>query len=196
VTSTPTVIIQPTPTIPGALPFKDISGHWAIKDILSLYDKGIIEGYPDKTIRPNSDISRAEATVMIIKALGIKPEQNIKSGFIDDKDIPEWAKGYIIAAKKNNVIYGFDDKRFKPFEKCTREQLTAIIIRAFKFESNDNKKLKFKDEKNIGKWAVYAIKTANSLGLIKGYEDNTFRPKAPIKRAEVMALINRCLNKR
>lgn len=42
-----------------------------------------------------------------------------------------------------------------------------------------------------GTWAEASIKQGLEKGLIKGYEDGTFRPDAPITRAELAALFNR-----
>lgn len=48
---------------------KDIIGHWAEKDIMQLINKGIIKGYEDGTIRPNSSITRAEVFALVARAL-------------------------------------------------------------------------------------------------------------------------------
>ncbi|WP_010248686.1 S-layer homology domain-containing protein [Acetivibrio cellulolyticus] len=197
-TSTPTVTPVPTntikPTHHGRHPFKDIDGHWAKEDIINLYWKGILAGYEDNSIRPDCEINRAEVVVMILKALGIKPADKVQSGFRDDKNIPEWAKGYITAAKDMNIIKGFDDGRFKPLEKCTREQIAAISIKAFEFKVSGDNKADFADVKDIGEWYLDYVGTASSLGVITGYTDKTFKPKSFTKRAEAIVIINRCLN--
>lgn len=57
------------------LPFTDIddndtSINWAIPNINTAYDKGIINGYEDKTFRPNANVSYEEAVKMIVCTLG------------------------------------------------------------------------------------------------------------------------------
>ncbi|MDR9786763.1 MAG: S-layer homology domain-containing protein [Peptococcaceae bacterium MAG4] len=43
-------------------------------------------------------------------------------------------------------------------------------------------------------WAKEQIKTWEEKGLVKGYEDGTFRPDNNVSRAEFMALVNRAFN--
>ena len=60
-------------------------------------------------------------------------------------------------------------------------------------------KIDIKEEKTMGKfkdvpdthWAYKAIEELSEKGIINGYEDGTFKPDAPITRAEVAAIISR-----
>jgi len=73
---------------------KDIYGKEAIELLASL---GVIDGYPDGTFRPNSEITRAEVVVMFNRLLG----ENIGSGLgtYDFTDIKgTWAEAEIIRA--------------------------------------------------------------------------------------------------
>lgn len=47
----------------------DIKGHWAEKDIMYLYEKGIITGYEDKSFKPDKAITKAEVASMIAKII-------------------------------------------------------------------------------------------------------------------------------
>jgi len=62
-------------------PFTDLEEtHWAYKEILALAKSGLVEGYPDKTYKPQENITRAEAMTVINKLLGRKPlESYVKS---------------------------------------------------------------------------------------------------------------------
>ena len=59
--------------------------------------------------------------------------------------------------------------------------------------------IEYKGEKDMAKfkdvpethWAYKAIEEMAELGLIKGYEDGTFKPDEPITRAEVATIISR-----
>ena len=45
--------------------FSDISQHWASQCIVALAKRGVIQGYPNGTFRPEATVSRAEfATLM------------------------------------------------------------------------------------------------------------------------------------
>ncbi len=62
-------------------PFTDFDeSHWAYDEILALTNIGLIEGYPDKTYKPENNITRAEVMTVINKLLGRKPlESYVKS---------------------------------------------------------------------------------------------------------------------
>ena len=62
-------------------PFTDLSEtHWAYDEILALSNSGLVEGYPDKTYKPENNITRAEVMTVINKLLGRKPlESYVKS---------------------------------------------------------------------------------------------------------------------
>lgn len=62
-------------------PFTDLEEtHWAYNEILALTNSGLIEGYPDKTYKPENNITRAEVMTVINKLLGRKPlESYVKS---------------------------------------------------------------------------------------------------------------------
>lgn len=47
------------------LPFSDVSGHWAEKNIRNLYFSGIMNGYPDGTFKPDAPITRAELAKVV-----------------------------------------------------------------------------------------------------------------------------------
>lgn len=49
--------------------FKDIQGHWAEKHIEKLKNAGIVNGHADGTFRPDEQITRAEAAVMMANIL-------------------------------------------------------------------------------------------------------------------------------
>ena len=51
----------------GEAPFVDVGGHWAERAIGSEYQAKRITGYPEGLFRPNADITRAEAAVILNK---------------------------------------------------------------------------------------------------------------------------------
>lgn len=54
--------------------FTDLSSdHWAYDEIMSLLSKGLIQGYEDRTFKPEKDITRAEVITVVNKILGRKP---------------------------------------------------------------------------------------------------------------------------
>lgn len=48
--------------------FSDIDNHWANKDILEAVDRGIVNGFPDGTFRPDDIVTGDQLIVMLFKA--------------------------------------------------------------------------------------------------------------------------------
>lgn len=80
----------------GKTVLTDISGHWAEKYVNAFTAAGYVQGFPDSTFRPESEISRAQAVVIInriIGSLGL-------SGDAEFSDLPttHWAYKEIMSA--------------------------------------------------------------------------------------------------
>ena len=80
-------------------PFSDLEeSHWAYDEILALNESGLVEGYEDKTFKPENNITRAEVMTVMNKILGRKPlESYVKSlGFNPYNDLKEEKWYYVI----------------------------------------------------------------------------------------------------
>lgn len=165
--------------------------HWAHDCIKTLLDKEIIQGYPDGTIKPDNYITRAEAAVLVSKALELEEENNLFTGYIDFQ--PRWAKGYIISTTKEGIFKGYPGRLFRPHKYISREEMTAILIRGFKKKVEDSASIQFEDDEEISDWAKEYINSAVKNKIIEGYPDKTFRPQDNITRAESFTIICKLL---
>lgn len=168
----------------------DIAGHWAHDCIVTLLKHGIIKGYPDNTIRPNRPITRAEAAVLIGRALKLEEQNKGFSGYIDY--IPGWAKGYIIAVSEKEIFKGYPLKRFKANKNISRQEMVTVLIRGFEKQLTDEE-LTFTDKDEIGEWALEFVKAGVHHELLAGYPDGSFKPKDDITRAEAFTMICKLL---
>ncbi len=191
-TPTPDTVVEQKETIPAAV-YSDISNHWAKDFINDLISKNILSGYQDGTIKPDKNISRAELTTIVAKAMGLKPAKNPVLDFADKASISSWAAGYIAVAKEESIVLGYKDNTFGPNKNCTRQEAVTIIMNAFKLGESSNT-LKFKDEKEISSWAYKSVAKLTESKIIDGYPDNTFKPGENITRAEVFSVLSKCLN--
>ena len=169
---------------------KDIKGHWAEKPIRHLVSKGVVNGYPDGTFKPNQTVTRAEFVAMVIKALNVKEAGDVQT-FTDIKD--HWAKNVIEQAATNGIVNGLSKERFGPNEQINREQMAAIIVKAGKLEIVNNK-TNFLDYNNISSWAEGSVNTAAHYGIVNGLPNQTFNPKGKATRAEAATVIMNLLN--
>ncbi len=101
---------------------------WAASTVHIAVDKGLLSGYPDHSLRPLHNVSRAEMATMIGRAMkwGNSPGNTT---FRDDADIPHWAKGYIQEVVARGLLNGRGNNRFSPLESATRAEATVLLLR-------------------------------------------------------------------
>ena len=174
---------------PGDSGFTDISGHWAEKDINELAKLGIIDGYGDKTYRPELGTTRAEFAKIVVTCLGLEPNEN---GIVYDDTKSHWAKGYIATATELGIVNGIGDNLFDPDTVITREQMAAIIYR-MAGSPEDVKASAFADGSSVSEYAKSAVDYVSQNGIMIGFEDNTYRPKEHTNRAQVATVILRLI---
>ena len=114
--------------------------------------------------------------------------------FIDVDDSISTYKDAISYLSEKEVISGYPDGSFKPKNPITRAEVIKIIVTSFNIEFKDgsNKSFAFDDIK--GKWFEDHVKIGASNGIIKGYEDGTFRPDNNVTYGELCAMVCRLLN--
>ena len=140
-------------------------------------------GYTDGTFRPDANITRSEAAAMIARLKGYDLSDKTAPKFSDTK--VGWFKAAINAVFKNGLMKGYQDGSFRPNEKITRAEFAQMIKN---IDQANGAVASFKDVK--GHWAEAAINQAYGNGRIKGYPDGTFKPDAPISRAEAVTIAN------
>ncbi|WP_338554626.1 S-layer homology domain-containing protein [Paenibacillus sp. KS-LC4] len=64
---------------------------------------------------------------MIASALKL-PTESGATGFVDDKEIPEWARGAIVAIKNLGIIQGMGNNRFHSAGNATRAETVTVLI--------------------------------------------------------------------
>jgi len=152
-----------------------------------------VVGYPDGTVRPEANITRAEATVIFFRLLKEEVrEQYLSSsnGFTDVSD-DAWFNTAVSTMANLGIIKGRTSDTFDPDSYITRAEFAAICAR---FDDSEYETVHiFTDIE--GHWAEEDINEAAAHGWIGGYGDGTFRPDQYITRGEAMSLINRVLNR-
>ena len=107
------------------------------------------------------------------------------------KDIAGHKYGAEIAeAVALGLVFGYPDGTFRPDGNVTRAEFASMIVRGLP-PAEEGAPLAFKDKDRIGAWAANAVRQAVKLGIVRGYEDGTFRPDANITRAEMISMVIR-----
>ncbi|UVI33223.1 S-layer homology domain-containing protein [Paenibacillus spongiae] len=185
-------ILQPV-SAGSASPFNDISGSFAKKEIIRLYEKNIITGTTATTFSPTKPISRAEFVTILNRLLGLQYVNSSLSSFTDVSK-NAWYYGWIQAAVQLGLAEGISASKFAPEKQVTRQEAAVLIIRAMKQSAADNTHAAdFVDTSLIAAWAEPSVASAQRLGLVKGDDNGRFHPKAPITRQETAVMIDRVL---
>ncbi len=102
-----------------------------------------------------------------------------------------WAVQPIETFLRRNYINGYSDKTFRPNQSITRAEFVKILDNVYNWGGNPpHVGGNFADSSVFGVFTD-SISKAVSRKLIKGYEDNTFRPHIPITYQEVEWLMQR-----
>jgi arabinogalactan endo-1,4-beta-galactosidase len=101
---------------------------WAKNSIVQSVEAGIVSGYEDGSFRPFANIKRMEMAVMIAKAYGMGMAIGDTTGFSDDSEIPDWAKGAVIVIKQLGIVEGRGNNKFVPNETATRAEAATMIM--------------------------------------------------------------------
>ena len=172
------LIVLPGVTVKKAAPKLNTADHFAY-----------VQGYPDGTVKPAGNITRAETAAILFRLMddaSRKTYYSTKSGFRDVAS-GSWYNTYVATLNNAGVITDSSNGYFRPNEAITRAELAAMLA---KFSETTGAANYFNDV-SAKYWAANAIAICAKLGWITGYPDGTFRPDRNVTRAELMAMINR-----
>lgn len=92
-----------------------------------------------------------------------------------------------------NYVIGYTDGTIRPGNNISRAEVATIFFRLLTDEAREqyNKTTTSYSDIKDGAWCCRAVATLTNAGVINGYTDGTFRPNAPITRAELATIIAR-----
>ena len=156
------------------------------------YTKPYASGYEDDTFRPENKITRAELAAMIARlSYGDDLPDGAYVSSFPDIEADAWFNKYVGYLEDKNVLNGYEDGTFRPYDTVTRGEISTVIARAQRYELIPYSGI-FADVTDSD-WAKDYIQTLASQGIISGYEDGTFGPYSPLSRAEAVTIINNVL---
>ncbi|MGG4217830.1 S-layer homology domain-containing protein [Paenibacillus jamilae] len=178
--------------------FKDVEGHWAKDAINDMGSRMVINGVNKEEFNPNADITRSEFAAIIVRGLGLKPEEGQNS--FADVGSEDWYNAYVQTAYSNGLIQGFEDGKFRPNDHITREQAMVIMAKAMNItglqaDTSSSSLNNFKDRSLVSGWAEQNVVQCMGAGLVSGRTSTEIAPKANVSRAEVAKLVQALLSK-
>jgi hypothetical protein len=171
----------------------DIKGHWAESQLNSWIEKGFIEGYADGSFKPNHSITRAEFVALVNHSFHFTEKTDVS---FTDVNSSHWAIEEVARAVKAGYIQGYSDGSFGANKVVSRQEVAVMIGRLLKMESmaDDQGLIGFKDKDTFAEWSKASIRAVTAKKIMQGYAaDQTFRPQAPITRAEAVVTLDHAL---
>ena len=100
----------------------------------------------------------------------------------------KWYQNIVNEMASREIINGKSSTSFDGDGDITRAEFAAILIRSLGLPADGTSSF---SDVSTDAWYYGSVGTAVQYGLIKGYEDGTFRPTANITRQEAMAMMER-----
>ena len=175
--------------LPVAAASPDLTeNHPFYDEITYLMEKGVIEGYPDGTIRPDAEVTRAEAAVMIGRLKGLDGTKQTTP--FSDVPAKYYASGYVAEAAKAGYFKGYEDGTFRPSAPIIRGDMALVVERVFGLVFTIDQSFTDVPANAYYAEAIGKILVAN---ITNGYPDNTFRPQQEVTRGQFAAFLARAL---
>ncbi|MBP3447610.1 MAG: substrate-binding domain-containing protein [Clostridia bacterium] len=165
--------------VPDKIPFTDnTASDYEFYVMENLSRVGVILGNEKGEALPYANVTRAEATAMIMRFLGLSPIVNSEMLF-SDVSREDWFYGNVGALYEAGIVKGDSEITFSPHRNVTREEITVMVVRALQYA---DLRCPFRTEENISDmdsvsdWAKDAYEYIG-VNYVSDYEgENADRP--------------------
>lgn len=173
-------------------PFSDLPASNRNKNaILYLYKEGIINGYPDKTFKPENTVNRAELLKILVEGQGISPSiDNYKNCFPDVKT--DWYAPYVCYAKSFGWVEGYPDGTFKPAQTVNKVEALKMLLNSQRVNIAETVVSESFNDVKKGDWFAQYVYKAKSLGILEEI-GSLFYPADGMKRGGICENLFRLL---
>ncbi|MCY9514237.1 S-layer homology domain-containing protein [Paenibacillus apiarius] len=96
-----------------------------------------------------------------------------------------WAESTIAQLVADHTVSGYEDSTFRPNRRVTRAEFAQMIVGAYKLKPRAGRV--YPD--TAKHWAKDAIATAQSYGIVQGYDENTYGPNDWITREQMAVML-------
>lgn len=171
--------------------YSDFPQNWS-KDAMEFAVKNnFITGVSEDKIAPKAALTRAQLAAILSRVMKTGAGDVSVLDNFTDADKNAWYASAMAKAVELNILYGDGDSIY-PDRPVTRQELFAILVRAFAVTGGDESTLaSYNDAGSISSWAKAAISAMIAQGYASGYEDKTLRPTQQVTREEFAQLLYR-----
>ncbi len=175
--------------------FTDMLDYWwAMDSVNSLASQGIIRGVSETEFDPDSYITRADNTVLLLRILG--KTATFEKNF-DDVYPGTYYYQEIGVARALGITEGDGNNLFDPDNKIKRQDMATLAYRVLQKEGvltaipNTGVLNQFLDKDSIDFYARDAVAACVGAGLMSGYGDGWVNPQGNATRIEVALFMDR-----
>lgn len=189
----------------SSLNFSDLPlTHWATDNIARIANLGYFSGYEDGTFKPDKEITHEEFTKIIVDVAGltvIPVSADYKQGSDKTNRWASWAQPYLNAALDAGIITQNDTDIMQVNKPITRGEMAKLIGRLRVYIKNDDDENVELNDK-ISDWDTIPdeykqyVAKAYKAGILKGYDNGSFKPNGKLTRAEASTVIIKLIDEK
>jgi len=165
----------------------DMDNHWATDLVTKWVDNGVINGYPDGSMKPDNKITKAE----MAKVLGNLLKDYVQADDNNLSDVPDdsW---YVTEANfmVTNGIMETENDVFDGSHYMTRIETLMVLSKFFDFTIEVDGNAAFPDLENLTDEEKGLVEYFKSNGYVNGYPDGTFKAGETVTRAQFIKIID------
>lgn len=114
----------------SAIYFPDVSQtFWGYGEIQKAYAAGYMKGDANGTFRPNANVTRQEAAIVLANIKGLSFSGSAPY-YSDSNSISSWARGSVNAVSAAGYMSGYPNGTFAPRDSLTRAQAVTMLNKA------------------------------------------------------------------
>ncbi|MFC6547444.1 X2-like carbohydrate binding domain-containing protein [Cohnella cellulosilytica] len=192
----------------NAVSFADVQEkHWAKSDVELAAAKGLVEGVGEGRYDPGKAVTRAEFTVMLVRALGrggasANDGATSAGGNAPYRDIGAgaWYADAVAKAKALGLLDFAKGGSFKPNQALTREEMASMLAAVVALDkrptateevnANDNS---YKDMEIVNPAYQEDVRLMIRLQIMTGVSADSFDPQGQVTRAQAATVFIRTL---
>lgn len=170
--------------------YSDMPTGWSNAAMTYAVNNGYIKGSNGK-LNPQGLATRAQVASIFARVLKLENKADLSS--YTDVNASQWYYDDLAKAVDAGLFKGSDNK-LRPNDNITREEVMAIIARAYDLTGENANLSAFTDGSDVSSWAVNAVSALVENDIVNG-SNGKLNPKNNITREEFAQLLYNCQNK-
>jgi len=154
--------------------FSDIEkDDWHYDYVAELYKRGVVDGFPDRSFRPDEKVTTGQALKMILLAAGYAEPEKVAS---------HWARNFMNLALDEGIIIRGEITDLDV--NISRGLMAQIVVKSMGLT-------RLYDHSTFNDTSSVYAETLFDYGISDGYPDGSFKPNRSLTRAELCAIVSR-----